>query len=188
MLCPLKKFKSSSNSIAMSARTGSYTVSQFDAANFNHNENGKTKIESTAKRKGKGKMDLSDLKRDMVLDHHKISAEELCRRFYTHPDNGLSHRKAKENLVEYGPNSLTPPKSTPEWIKFVKNLVGGFAMLLWAASSLCLIAYGMQWYQIGDWPAADNLYLGIVLGGVVVLTAMFTYYQVQSIYFVLKSS
>lgn len=162
----------------MSARTGSYTVSQFDAGAFDQGRNGNFKSKSI---KDKKKTNINDLKQDIAIDFHKISIEELCTRFHTHPENGLSHRKAKENLLELGPNALTPPKSTPEWIKFMRNLIGGFATLLLVASSLCLLAYGMQWYQLGDWPAADNLYLGLVLAGVVVLTAIFTYYQVQSL-------
>lgn len=57
---------------------------------------------------------------------------------------GLSHAKAKENLERDGPNALTPPKQTPEWVKFCKNLFGGFALLLWIGAILCFIAYGIQ--------------------------------------------
>ncbi|KAJ8972442.1 hypothetical protein NQ317_000033 [Molorchus minor] len=59
--------------------------------------------------------DLDDLKQELDIDYHKISAEELYQRFQTHPENGLSHAKAKENLERDGPNALTPPKTTPEW-------------------------------------------------------------------------
>lgn len=57
---------------------------------------------------------------------------------------GLSHAKAKENLERDGPNALTPPKQTPEWVKFCKNLFGGFALLLWIGAVLCFVAYGIQ--------------------------------------------
>ena len=33
--------------------------------------------------------------------------------------------KASEYLARDGPNALTPPKKTPEWVKFCKNLFGG---------------------------------------------------------------
>jgi Cation transporter/ATPase, N-terminus len=46
----------------------------------------------------------------------------------------LTHAKAKSNLARDGPNALTPPKQTPEWVKFCRNLFGGFAMLLWVGA------------------------------------------------------
>lgn len=68
-----------------------------------------------------------------------------------------------------GPNALTPPKTTPEWVKFCKNLFGGFALLLWIGAILCFIAYGIQASTVEE-PADDNLYLGIVLAAVVIVT------------------
>lgn len=91
---------------------------------------------------------------------------------------GLSHAKAKENLERDGPNALTPPKQTPEWIKFCKNLFGGFAMLLWIGAVLCFVAYSIQ-ASTSEEPADDNLYLGIVLSAVVIVTGIFSYYQVS---------
>jgi sodium/potassium-transporting ATPase subunit alpha len=92
---------------------------------------------------------------------------------------GLSHAKAKENLERDGPNALTPPKQTPEWVKFCKNLFGGFALLLWIGAILCFIAYSIQASTVEE-PADDNLYLGIVLSAVVIVTGIFSYYQVSS--------
>lgn len=89
---------------------------------------------------------------------------------------GLSHAKAKENLERDGPNALTPPKTTPEWVKFCKNLFGGFAMLLWIGAVLCFVAYSIQASTSED-PNDDNLYLGIVLSAVVIVTGIFSYYQ-----------
>lgn len=76
-----------------------------------------------------------------------------------------------------GPNALTPPKQTPEWVKFCKNLFGGFAMLLWIGAILCFVAYSIQ-ASTSEEPADDNLYLGIVLSAVVIVTGIFSYYQV----------
>ena len=77
-----------------------------------------------------------------------------------------------------GPNALTPPKQTPEWVKFCKNLFGGFALLLWIGAILCFLAYGIQASTVEE-PADDNLYLGIVLSAVVIVTGIFSYYQVS---------
>lgn len=78
-----------------------------------------------------------------------------------------------------GPNALTPPKTTPEWVKFCKNLFGGFALLLWIGAVLCFIAYGILASTVED-PADDNLFLGIVLAAVVIVTGMiFKYLSVE---------
>lgn len=69
---------------------------------------------------------------------------------------GLSHAKAKENLERDGPNALTPPKTTPEWVKFCKQLFGGFALLLWIGAILCFIAYSIQASTVEE-PADDNV-------------------------------
>ena len=75
-----------------------------------------------------------------------------------------------------GPNRLTPPPQTPEWVKFCQNLFGGFALLLWLGAILCFLAYGIQASTFEE-PPDDNLYLGIVLTAVVLVTGIFSYYQ-----------
>ncbi|UYV61989.1 ATP1A1 [Cordylochernes scorpioides] len=89
---------------------------------------------------------------------------------------GLTSQRAKEILERDGPNALTPPKKTPEWVKFCKNLFGGFALLLWIGAVLCFIAYSIQAGTFEE-PPDDNLYLGIVLSVVVIVTGCFSYYQ-----------
>merc|ERR1712073_273573 len=73
-------------------------------------------------------------------------------------------------------NQLTPPPTTPEWIKFCQCLFSGFAMLLWFGAILCFLAYGIQASAYEE-PPDDNLYLGIVLTAVVTVTGVFSYYQ-----------
>jgi hypothetical protein len=53
----------------------------------------------------------------------------------------------------------------------LKEFVGGFSLLLWAAGILCWIAYGL------DSSAPDNLYLGFILVIVVFITGIFGYSQ-----------
>ncbi len=38
---------------------------------------------------------------------------------------GLTPERAHQILERDGPNELTPPKTTPEWVKFCKQLFGG---------------------------------------------------------------
>lgn len=106
---------------------------------------------------------------------------------------GLTTEQAKAVLARDGPNALTPPKTTPEWVKFCRQLFGGFAMLLWAGGVLCFLAHAITAASAEEYDN-DNvsqqhssdvmliifsmqLYLGIVLVAVVVVTGIFSYYQ-----------
>ncbi|KFO75001.1 Sodium/potassium-transporting ATPase subunit alpha-2, partial [Cuculus canorus] len=89
---------------------------------------------------------------------------------------GLTNARAAEILVQHGPNALTPPPTTPEWVKFCRQLFGGFSILLWIGAILCFLAYSIQ-AAMEDEPSNDNLYLGVVLAAVVIVTGCFSYYQ-----------
>ncbi|CAI4223313.1 unnamed protein product [Auanema sp. JU1783] len=120
--------------------------------------------------------ELKELKQEVQMDEHKISLEELATRYGTNIETGLTTQKAAEHLARDGPNALSPPKTTPEWVKFCKNLFGGFAMLLWVGAILCYIAYGVDYFTM-EYPSKDNLYLGVVLMSVVIITGCFQYFQ-----------
>ncbi|XP_072369891.1 sodium/potassium-transporting ATPase subunit alpha isoform X2 [Scyliorhinus torazame] len=131
---------------------------------------------SKKKDKKSKKLDLEDLKKEVSLDDHKITLDELQQRYGTDLNRGLTNTRAKEVLARDGPNALTPPPTTPEWVKFCRQLFGGFSILLWIGALLCFIAYGIQ-AATEDEPANDNLYLGVVLSTVVIVTGCFSYYQ-----------
>ncbi len=57
---------------------------------------------------------------------------------------GLTNARAAEILARDGPNALTPPPTTPEWVKFCRQLFGGFSILLWIGAILCFLAYSIQ--------------------------------------------
>merc|ERR1712165_487966 len=127
---------------------------------------------------GRGKKDAKteDLKKELELDVHKIELEQLYKRFGTDYNNGLTTTQAQAGIEQYGLNQLTPPPTTPEWVKFCQNLFSGFACLLWLGAILCFLAYGIQASAYEE-PPDDNLYLGIVLSAVVTVTGIFSYYQ-----------
>lgn len=52
--------------------------------------------------------------------------------------------QAYANYERDGPNALTPPKTTPEWVKFCNQLFRGFSLLLWVGAILCFIAYSIE--------------------------------------------
>ncbi|XP_026564819.1 potassium-transporting ATPase alpha chain 2 [Pseudonaja textilis] len=127
--------------------------------------------------KGNKKKDKTEeLKKELDLDDHKLSIQELEEKYGTSIIKGLTSARAAEILARDGPNALTPPKSTPEIIKFLKQMIGGFSILLWVGAILCWIAFGIQYSQKVA-SSFDNLYLGVVLALVVILTGMFAYYQ-----------
>lgn len=76
--------------------------------------------------------------------------------FILSPLQGLTNAKAAEFLARDGPNALTPPPTTPEWVKFCRQLFGGFSILLWTGAILCFLAYAIQ-AATEDEPAGDNV-------------------------------
>uniref|UniRef100_A0A670JNN6 Sodium/potassium-transporting ATPase subunit alpha-1 n=2 Tax=Podarcis muralis TaxID=64176 RepID=A0A670JNN6_PODMU len=128
------------------------------------------------KKKGKKEKDMDELKKEVSLDDHKLSLDELHRKYGTDLSRGLTPARVQEILARDGPNSLTPPPTTPEWVKFCRQLFGGFSLLLWIGAILCFLAYGIQ-AATEEEPNNDNLYLGVVLSAVVIITGCFSYYQ-----------
>jgi len=118
----------------------------------------------------------NDLTKEVEMTEHQDSIEKVCADYGVKPDQGLSDAEAKKRIERDGYNELTPPKTTPEWIKFCKNLFGGFSTLLWVGAILCFIAYSIETISNED-PVEDNLYLGIVLSTVVIVTGCFQYFQ-----------
>merc|ERR1719177_13486 len=127
-------------------------------------------------RGGKKEKNLNELKQELEIDVHKVDVDVLCKRFNTNIEQGLTDAQAAKGLAEHGRNELTPPPTTPEWIKFCQCLFSGFAMLLWLGAVLCFLAYGIQASAYEE-PPDDNLYLGVVLSAVVTVTGIFSYYQ-----------
>jgi len=119
---------------------------------------------------------MANLKQELELDEHKVDLDVLLKRYETDLDKGLTTAQAAEGLKKHGPNALTPPPTTPEWVKFCQNMFSGFAMLLWIGAILCFVAYSIQASAYEE-PPDDNLYLGVVLTAVVVVTGVFSYYQ-----------
>merc|ERR1711971_1160270 len=114
--------------------------------------------------------------KELEVNDHRLSPEELYKKYQVNPETGLTSAQAKANLERDGPNALTPPPTTPVWIKFLKTLFGGFSMLLWLGAVLCFLAYSIQATTLEE-PPDDNLYLGVVLTFVVVITGIFSFYQ-----------
>jgi sodium/potassium-transporting ATPase subunit alpha len=133
----------------------------------------KEEADNTKNKKGK---ELDELKGELTIDEHKLTLEELCRRYETNLETGLSTSKAEELLKINGPNALKPPKSTSQWIIFIKTMVSGFAILLLIGAAFSFIAFGIQYSQNPETPF-DNVWLAVSLVVVVVVTGCFQFYQ-----------
>ena len=66
----------------------------------------------------------------MVLTAHQEELSDLLGRLGANADRGLTSSEAAHNLTVEGPNILTPPKTTPAWIKFLQELTGFFSLLV----------------------------------------------------------
>jgi len=134
----------------------------------------KERVEEELERKHAGKTPTdkaADLKKELEMWEHKVTVEELASKLGVNIDTGLSSEEAKIRLERDGPNLLSPPKVTPWYIKLLMQFLNFFAILLQIASLLCFLGYGL------DPSNKDNLYLGAVLYIVVIITALFTFFQ-----------
>uniref|UniRef100_A0A3P8RJJ7 Sodium/potassium-transporting ATPase subunit alpha n=1 Tax=Amphiprion percula TaxID=161767 RepID=A0A3P8RJJ7_AMPPE len=113
-------------------------------------------LDKKKKKKQKKKEKLEGMKREM--------------------DIGLTSTFASQVLERDGPNELKPPKGTPEYVKFARQLAGGLQCLMWVAAVICFIAFGIELAR-GNLTSFDDLYLAITLIAVVVVTGCFGYYQ-----------
>lgn len=102
-------------------------------------------------------------------DEHQCPLETLFQRCNSSPE-GLTTAQAQERLKQQGPNVLRVKKDLPELVKFLLQFKNFFALLLIVGGSLALLAERLD-------PGHGNGYIAIALFGVVVLNALFTYWQ-----------
>uniref|UniRef100_A0A7E4ZUQ9 Sodium/potassium-transporting ATPase subunit alpha n=1 Tax=Panagrellus redivivus TaxID=6233 RepID=A0A7E4ZUQ9_PANRE len=141
------------------------------------------KLKNLFSRKKKAKKDAKDFE----TTDHQVELSELYARFGVDPVKGLSSEAAAQKLEQYGRNQLTPPKVTPVWLLFLKTMFSGFNVLLWLGCTASCVCYAIEYSQ-DPWDAkTDNLYLGIVLGVVVFVTAIFQFTQERKSSTIMKS-
>ena len=57
--------------------------------------------------------DIQSLKQELEMDVHRVEVSELCQRFKTDVNVGMTTEEAERGNEKYGPNALTPPPQTP---------------------------------------------------------------------------
>jgi sodium/potassium-transporting ATPase subunit alpha len=83
----------------------------------------------------------------------------------------MSSADADKRLTEDGKNNLSEKESLPWYCVFLHELTGFFSLLLWFGGILCFVAYGISVEKEDK----SNLYLGVVLVFVVMVTGIFSY-------------
>ena len=97
-----------------------------------------------------------------VLPLHAVPPAQVPAALETAP-GGLSPDEAHNRLELYGPNALREPPAAPAWRKFLGHALHLMGLLLLAAGGLALLA--------------GHPVLGVVIWGVVLVNAAFSYWQ-----------
>eukprot|EP00028_Trichosphaerium_sp_Am-I-7-wt_P007722 CAMPEP_0168514466 /NCGR_PEP_ID=MMETSP0405-20121227/4128_1 /TAXON_ID=498012 /ORGANISM="Trichosphaerium sp, Strain Am-I-7 wt" /LENGTH=989 /DNA_ID=CAMNT_0008533601 /DNA_START=42 /DNA_END=3007 /DNA_ORIENTATION=- len=117
----------------------------------------------------------NDARKEINMDYHRWTIPECEDDLKTNVVTGLSASKRAELLDVYGRNQLSPAKDMPEILKFLKEMTGFFSILLWVGAILSFVGYA-----IDETKDQSNLYIGVVLTAVVLLTGIFSYLQNRS--------
>ncbi|XP_012273632.1 sodium/potassium-transporting ATPase subunit alpha-2-like [Orussus abietinus] len=120
--------------------------------------------------------ELDALHAEFETKDHTIPIRVLCQKLKTNLTRGLSEETAAEILLQDGPNSLTPPKVTPEWIKFLSCTFKGFAGLLWGCGGLCFILYAVGELMHHEEEAGIE-WLGVIICTICIISGLFSYTQ-----------
>jgi len=119
--------------------------------------------------------EIQELHQELETVDHVIALETLYERLGTNAKLGLTKEQARKIMERDGPNALSPPKVTPEYIKFFKCMFHGFASLLWVCAILCFVLYGvthlMHEVDIGI------AWLGIIIVTICITSGVFAYIQ-----------
>ncbi|KAK2587327.1 hypothetical protein KPH14_003044 [Odynerus spinipes] len=128
----------------------------------------------TAKRR-LTKIEIQDLHHELETTDHVIPLQELCEKLNTDPENGLTEKEAERLLLKHGANVLTPPKQTPEYIKFLLCMFSGFAGLLWCCAGLCFLLYVVGFLFEEEQSGVE--WLGMIIVVICIVSGVFAYIQ-----------
>ncbi|KYN03549.1 Sodium/potassium-transporting ATPase subunit alpha [Cyphomyrmex costatus] len=119
--------------------------------------------------------EIQELHQELETVDHVIALEILYEKLGTNAETGLTKEQARKIMERDGPNALSPPKVTPEYIKFLKCMFHGFAALLWVCASLCFILYAVTHFMHED--DVGIAWLGIIIVVICITSGVFAYIQ-----------
>ena len=82
----------------------------------------------------------------------------------------MTTAEAEARLLADGPNKLSEKEGTHWAILLIEEFLTPFSILLWAGAILCFVAFGL-----GKDPS--NLYLGVIICAIILITGTLTFYQ-----------
>lgn len=119
--------------------------------------------------------EIQELHQELETVDHLLELEILCHKLHTNPTTGLTEEQARDVFFRDGPNALSPPKITPEYLKFLKCMFHGFAALLWVCAIICFILYGVT--RLVEEPDVGIAWLGIIIVLICITSGIFAYMQ-----------
>ncbi|XP_014209852.1 sodium/potassium-transporting ATPase subunit alpha-like [Copidosoma floridanum] len=119
--------------------------------------------------------ELEILHAEPETQDHVIPIKRLCDKLNSHPSQGMSSEAAALVLAANGHNVLTPPKMTPEYVKFFRCMFTGFATLLWMCALLCLVLYAIG--QITGHDEENIEYMALIITVICLISGVFAYNQ-----------
>ena len=102
-------------------------------------------------------------------DEHRLSLSEFLKRFDT-AEKGLSEPEASRRFKACGPNILEESEKEKIFQKYLRQFKNFFSLLLFIGAILSFLGEYLD-------PGKGNIYIGLALGGVVVLNGTFTFVQ-----------
>lgn len=124
--------------------------------------------------------DIEMLKKELNINDHLITLNELCIRYRTNLTTGLTQSTAARLLEENGLNCLIPSAPKSKWLIFVENMFLGFSALLWAGAILSFIGFAIEYTKHSSSTAYDHLYIGSLLMITVLITGFIGFFQEAS--------
>ena len=100
---------------------------------------------------------------------HQFSAEEALASLKSRHE-GLSQAEVLHRLNEYGPNQVEVIRGESLILRFMKEFVHFFALILWLAAGLAFFAEYRQ-------PGGGMAMLGYAILGVIVINGLFSFWQ-----------
>lgn len=124
------------------------------------------------------KAESEQVKAIMATDDHSVSIDDFLIRYDTDPKGGLADYERANRLTKYGPNMLTPPPETFWLITLLKHIFANvFAILLWLACLLSIIAYVIPKFSKKEEADMSNIYIAIALAICNTITGFVSYFQ-----------
>ncbi|XP_060522051.1 sodium/potassium-transporting ATPase subunit alpha-like [Cylas formicarius] len=124
--------------------------------------------------------DLEEFKKDVFIDDHTLTFDELESRYETDLENGLTKWRADELLIQNGPNCLVPSETTSKWAVLAKFLFGGFNTLIWTGSMLSYVEYIVTALYDESHAGPESLWLASILAGIATITGLVGFYMEQT--------